>query len=54
MSLVRDRAANVLCIADLPPSLPSKTRYMLRKLRAELPDVPILVGRWAPGPLLDE
>jgi hypothetical protein len=47
VSLVRDRGANVLCIADLPPSLPSKTRYVLRKLCAALPDGPILVGRWA-------
>jgi predicted PurR-regulated permease PerM len=54
VSLMRARGARVLCIADLPPSPTSKTRYVLRKLRAELPDVPILVGRWAPGALPDE
>jgi hypothetical protein len=52
--LMRKHSARVLCIADLPPSPPSKTRYVLRKLRAELPDATILVGRWAPGPLADD
>lgn len=54
VALVRARGANLICVADLPPSLPSKTRYVLRKLRAELPDVPILVGRWAPGLLPED
>lgn len=54
VALVRSRDAGVICIADLPPSLPSKTRYMVRKLRVELPDIPILVGRWAPGLIGDE
>jgi predicted PurR-regulated permease PerM len=52
--LMRARDSRVLCIADLPPSPPSKTRYVLRKLRAELPEATILVGRWAPGALSDE
>jgi predicted PurR-regulated permease PerM len=52
--LMRKHNTRVLCIADLPPSPPSKTRYVLRKLRAELPDATILVGRWAPGPLSDD
>jgi hypothetical protein len=43
-----------LCIADLPPSAPSKTRYLVKKLGVSLPDVPILVGRWAPPSLADE
>ena len=51
---MRARDSRVLCIADLPPSPPSKTRYVLRKLRAELPEATILVGRWAPGALSDE
>lgn len=54
VELVRTRQASLLCIADLPPSVSSKTRYILRKLRAEFPSLPILVGRWAPGPLADE
>jgi hypothetical protein len=43
-----------VCLADLPPSAPSKTRYLVRKLRAALPDLPIIVGRWAPVSLADE
>jgi len=54
VDLVQTRQANLVCIADLPPSPPSKTRYVVRKLRAALPDVRILVGRWAPADLADE
>lgn len=54
VDLVQTRKANLVCIADLPPSPPSKTRYLVRKLRAALPDVKILVGRWAPSELADE
>lgn len=54
VDLVRTRQANLVCIADLPPSPPSKTRYIVRKLRASLPQVKILVGRWAPSELADE
>ena len=43
-----------MCFADLPPSPPSKTRYLVKRLRAALPDVRILVGRWAPPALADE
>jgi predicted PurR-regulated permease PerM len=43
-----------VCIADLPPSGPSKTRYLVRKLRAALPDLTIVVGRWAPPDLADD
>ena len=46
--------ARLVCIADLPPSPSSKTRYLIRKLRSVLPDVTILVGRWAPAELADE
>ena len=54
IDLVRTRGARLLCIADLPPSPPSKTRYLVRKLHDALPDVRILVGRWAPAELADE
>jgi len=47
-------AYGALCIADLPPSPPSKTRYMVKKLRAALPDLRIAVGRWAPAELGDD
>jgi len=54
VSLVRDRGFSVVCIADLPPSPPSKTRYLVKRLRAALPEVRVLVGRWAPPALADE
>jgi hypothetical protein len=51
--IVRDRGYRIVCIADLPPSPPSKTRYLIRKLRAAVPDIKIVVGRWAPPDLAD-
>ena len=54
VSLVRDRKFSVVCFADLPPSPSSKTRYLVKKLRAALPEVRIAVGRWAPPGLADE
>jgi hypothetical protein len=52
--LVQAREFSVVCFADLPPSPPSKTRYLVKRLRAALPEVRILVGRWAPPALADE
>jgi predicted PurR-regulated permease PerM len=54
VSLVRERGASVVCLADLPPSPPSTTRYLARRLRGALPDLRIVVGRWAPPSLADE
>ena len=54
VSLVHERACSVVCIADLPPSAPTKTRYLVKRLRTALPDVRIVVGRWAPPALADE
>ena len=54
ISLLRTEQISVLCIADLPPSPPSKTRYIVKRLRAALPDLRIVVGRWAPQALADE
>jgi hypothetical protein len=51
VDLVQRSEGHLVCIADLPPSPPSKTRYLVRKLRAALPDVTILVGRWAAAEL---
>ena len=53
-TLVRDGGYRIVCIADLPPSAPSKTRYLVRKLRASIPDLKIVVGRWAPPSLVDD
>jgi hypothetical protein len=54
IALVRDRQFSVVCFADMPPSPSSKTRYLVRKVRAALPDVRIAVGRWAPPAMADE
>jgi predicted PurR-regulated permease PerM len=54
VSLVQAQGVSVVCLADLPPSPPSKTRYLVKRLHAALPNVRILVGRWAPQALADD
>jgi len=54
IDIVRTNHFDAVCIVDLPPSPPSKTRYLVKRLRAALPELPILVGRWAPSELADE
>lgn len=54
IALVRRQRASVVCLADLPPSPPSKSRYLVKRLRAAMPDVRIVVGRWAPPALADD
>jgi hypothetical protein len=54
ISLVKSSGVSVVCIADLPPSPSSKTRYLIKRLHDALPGVRILVGRWAPPVLADE
>ena len=48
------QGVSVVCFADLPPSPSSKTRYFVKRLRAALPDLRILVGRWGPPALADD
>jgi predicted PurR-regulated permease PerM len=54
LTLVQAQGVSVVCIADLPPSPSSKTRYLVQRLHAGLPDLRIVVGRWAPAALADE
>jgi len=54
VALVQSQAFSVVCVADLPPSPPSKSRYLVKRLHAALPDVRIVVGRWSPASLADE
>jgi predicted PurR-regulated permease PerM len=54
LSLVQTQGFSVVCLADLPPSPPSKTRYLVKRLHATFPDVRILVGRWGPSALADD
>ena len=54
VSLVRTQGVSVVCVADLPPSPPSKSRYLVKRLHAAFPDLRIMVGRWSPPALADE
>ena len=49
VSLVQAQGVLVVCLADPPPSPPSKTRYLVKRLHAALPEVRILVGRLEPS-----
>jgi predicted PurR-regulated permease PerM len=51
---VRENNYTVVVIADLPPSTTSRTRYLVKKLKAALPDVRILVARWAHPTMADD
>ena len=54
VALVQAQCVSVVCLADLPPSPASKTRYLVKRLHAAMPDLRIVVGRWAPLSLADE
>ena len=53
-ALVRTKGYDIVCIADLPPSPPTKSRYLVKKMRAQLPDLRVTVGRWAHPDLADD
>jgi predicted PurR-regulated permease PerM len=54
VKLVRTQGISVICIADLPPSPPSKSRYLIKRLRAAFPQLRIVMGRWSPAAMADE
>lgn len=54
VSLARTQNVSVVCLADLPPSPLSKSRYLVKRLHEALPNLRILVGRWGPAALADE
>ena len=54
VALVRAQGVSVICIADLPPSPSSKSRYLIKRLHDALPDLRIVIGRWSPPELADE
>lgn len=43
---VAEQAPALVCIGALPPGGLAHTRYLCKKLRARLPNVKIVVGRW--------
>jgi predicted PurR-regulated permease PerM len=54
VATVRTQAPRVACLVDLPPSRPSKTRYVVHRLRAAAPDLTIVVCRWSVPTLADD
>ena len=54
VEIVQREAYRAVCIADLPPSPPSKSRSIAKRLRGVASELPIVVGRWAPAALADE
>jgi hypothetical protein len=52
--LIKAQAISVVFLADLPPSPPSKTRYLVKRLRTAVREVRIVVGRRGPPALADE
>jgi hypothetical protein len=49
VSWLTSKGHRVVCIVDLPPGRASKARYLVKRLRAALPRLTIVVCRWA-GP----
>jgi len=43
---VEASGAPVACVASVPPTGLTRTRYLVKRIRARCPDVRILVGRW--------
>ncbi len=44
-----ERDPQLVVLSHLPPSGLTAARYMVRRLRARFPGLPILVGRWGQG-----
>jgi predicted PurR-regulated permease PerM len=49
VTLVGHSGCRMICIADIPPGPDSRTRYLVKKIKAALPEVKIVVGRWGPA-----
>lgn len=50
VSQVKDRQAVAVCIAATPPGGMTQVRYLCKRLRAQIPEQKILVGRWGSPP----
>jgi hypothetical protein len=49
VALTVEKGADLICIASLPPGGLAQTRYLCKRLRARLPGLKIVVGRWGAG-----
>jgi hypothetical protein len=46
VSRVSKEKPALVCIASLPPGGLAQTRYLCKRLRADCPDVKVVIGRW--------
>jgi hypothetical protein len=46
VALAGEKKPAVVCIGAMPPGGLAHTRHLCRRLRAQLPDAKIVVGRW--------
>ena len=46
VAVTAEKSPALICIASLPPGGLAQTRYLCKRLRARLPGVKIVVGRW--------
>ena len=47
-ALIRENAHQILCLGSLPPGGVAQAKRFCKRLRAEFPDLKIVVGRWGP------
>jgi predicted PurR-regulated permease PerM len=46
VALAAEKKPAIICIGSLPPGGLAHTRYLCKRLRSQLPDTKIVVGRW--------
>jgi B12 binding domain len=51
---VRAEQPAVVCLAALPPGGLAPTRYLVKRLQAQVPDVKIVLARWGQPEMLDK
>jgi hypothetical protein len=54
VSLLEQNQVGLLCLGALAPGGMAHTRYLCKRLRTQLPDLKIVVGRWGEAALSDE
>jgi predicted PurR-regulated permease PerM len=54
VELAEEKKPAIFCIASLPPGGMAHTRYLCKRLRGQLPDLKIVVGRWGQKSGADE
>ncbi|MFO0841819.1 MAG: AI-2E family transporter [Gemmataceae bacterium] len=49
VALAEEAEPVVVCVVGLPPAGSARARYLCKKLRARLPQLPVIVGMWGTG-----